>query len=190
MPNHRRQDRELDALYASLPKMECRGFCHDSCGPIDMSVRERARIEERAGAITCANQTCSMLTAERRCAVYELRPMVCRLWGLSKRMSCPYGCEPEGGFLSDREAIRAMLEAERIGGSRGPSELNAQQALERLDTMSDEEVTRIAIATLGAGRATVSGRLATLHRMGMRAVMEEPGVQWSPTSMAYPRRKQ
>jgi hypothetical protein len=43
MPNPRKQDRELDALYAQLPTIKCQGFCHDSCGPIDLSVRERTR---------------------------------------------------------------------------------------------------------------------------------------------------
>ena len=57
-----------------------------------------------------------MLTADRRCAVYEVRPMICRLWGLVERMPCPFGCRPEGGLLSDEEGARLLREANRIGG--------------------------------------------------------------------------
>jgi hypothetical protein len=123
VPNPRRQDRELDALYATLPKLDCQGYCHESCGPIGMSVRERARIVERARKpVTCdAHASCSML-AERRCGVYEIRPMVCRLWGVVRSMPCPYGCRPEGGFLSDADGLRFLSEADRIGGAAGPGE--------------------------------------------------------------------
>jgi hypothetical protein len=119
MPNSRRQDRELDALYATLPKLVCQGYCSASCGPIATSARERARIETTAHRALTAEDpgpTCSMLTADRRCSVYEIRPMICRLWGLVQRMPCPYGCRPEGGLLPDSEGKRLLMEAERIGG--------------------------------------------------------------------------
>lgn len=118
-PNHRRQDRELDALYATLPRLDCQGYCADSCGPIAMSVRERARIVERARKPVTADGcgTCSMLTADRRCGVYDIRPLICRLWGIVERMPCPYGCRPEGGLLPDTEGARLLGEAHRIGGA-------------------------------------------------------------------------
>ena len=123
MPNARKQDRELDALYASLPKLDCQGYCHESCGPIGMSVRERTRILERSGPVRCdKHASCSMLTADRRCGVYEIRPMVCRLWGIVRSMPCPYGCRPEGGFLSDKAGLYFLAEADRIGGNAGPGE--------------------------------------------------------------------
>ena len=40
----------LDALYAELPHLECRGLCWHSCGPIDMSHTERDRIAELLAA--------------------------------------------------------------------------------------------------------------------------------------------
>lgn len=58
-----------------------------------------------------------MLTEEHRCSVYEIRPMICRLWGLVRGMPCPYGCRPEGGLLPDEEGQRLLREAERIGGT-------------------------------------------------------------------------
>src|SRR2546429_6087610 len=42
-----------------------------------------------------------------RCTVYEVRPMICRLWGMVEGMQCPHGCVPEGGHLTeDRKSTR------------------------------------------------------------------------------------
>lgn len=80
-PNPRRLDARLDALYKQVPSIECRGVCDDSCGPIDGSLREVQRIEAASGKTLSCGQgaACSMLTDERRCGVYEVRPMICRL---------------------------------------------------------------------------------------------------------------
>ena len=162
MPNHRRQDRELDALYATLPEMHCQGFCSDACGPIGMSARERARIIERARKpITCgAHATCSMLTEDRRCGVYDIRPMICRLWGLVRSLRCPYGCRPEGGFLADEEGVRMIVEADRIGGSE-LGEAALQRMLATLREIGAAEVARLAWAG-SPFRATLAGREGAL----------------------------
>jgi hypothetical protein len=188
MPNHRRQDRELDALYQTLPHLECQGFCHDSCGPIEMSVREQARIIERARKpITCnKGASCSMLTEDRRCSVYDIRPIICRLWGLVRSMPCPYGCRPEGGLLSDAEGARLIAEADRIGGHPA-GDRTARMIEKMLDVLNDEEIERIASPVMRQGRATVSGRLATLHRTGVRSPIELPGIPVGETGMAYPK---
>jgi hypothetical protein len=193
MPNHRRQDRELDALYATLPKLDCQGYCFDSCGPIETSIRERARIIERARKpLTCnkgADGLCSMLTDDHRCSIYDIRPMICRLWGLIERMPCPYGCRPEGGLLDDREGLKLILEADRIGGKPGAEERLLRLGREMLDAMSEEEMTQLALATIGRGRATVAGRAPTLDRVGHRAPFEQPGMRVGRYGMAYPKRE-
>jgi Fe-S-cluster containining protein len=162
MPNARKQDRQLDALYDSLPAMRCQGHCSDACGPIAMSVRERARIIERARApVTCgAHATCSMLTPERRCSVYDIRPMICRLWGLVRSMKCPYGCRPEGGWLPDSEGIRLLAEADRIGESELGSVV-MEQMLATLREIGAEELARMAWRGKGFG-ATIAGRPGAL----------------------------
>jgi hypothetical protein len=159
MPNHRRQDRELDALYAQLPELKCQGYCHDSCGPIAMSLRERARIIERARRpITCGEYaTCSMLTPERKCGIYDIRPLICRLWGLVKGMPCPYGCRPEGGLIDDAEGVRLLLEADRIGGPEQGERL-LRLARETMESLGEIEMARRAQAILSQSRATVAGR--------------------------------
>lgn len=130
-PNPRRQDEKLDALYAQIPALVCRGLCHDSCGPIEMSVRERERIEREAGKpLTCGMlATCSMLTEDRRCGVYEIRPMICRIWGTTRKMRCHYGCRPER-WLSAEETARLIAEADLIGGDPGGRERRLREVLD------------------------------------------------------------
>lgn len=114
-PNPRRVNARLDALYAELPTIHCQGLCFDSCGPIDMSVRERARIREQAGEVRCEALRCSMLV-NNRCSVYSIRPMICRLWGLIEALPCHHGCRPEGGLLPDEEGMSLLARSMEIGG--------------------------------------------------------------------------
>lgn len=129
MPNPRRQDEKLAALYEQVPKMlDCKGKCADSCGPIECSVRERDKIERASGRklevigaspemahrSDCLN--CSMLTPMGLCSVYEDRPMICRLFGTTEQMRCEHGCVPER-WLSDDECLDLLLESFRIGGA-------------------------------------------------------------------------
>lgn len=173
MPNPRKQDRELDALYATLPTMQCRGYCHDSCGPIDPAVREKARIIERARKpLTCGEYaTCSMLTEERKCSVYDIRPMICRLWGLVRSMPCPYGCRPEGGLLPDEEGIRLIVESERIGGSpKGDRAVRVMTQM--LEVLNKEDLRKRGHVIFARARGTVSGRDGALPP----TIVERPSI--------------
>jgi Fe-S-cluster containining protein len=118
-------DAELRKLYDQIPAIpDCDGRCWTSCGPIDMSDRERQRIRQAGYRITPWQDArawretyyCEALTGDRRCAVYEMRPLVCRLWGAVEGMPCVYGCVPEGGYLSDRDGMRLVAASQRIGG--------------------------------------------------------------------------
>lgn len=62
---------------------------------------------------------CPALTADERCGVYEVRPMVCRLWGAAEPMPCPWGCRPAGGLLPAAESDRLMVQSLVVGGSQG-----------------------------------------------------------------------
>jgi Fe-S-cluster containining protein len=118
-PKARQIDRSLQRIYERLPHLACKGLCTDSCGPIEMSTRERVRIEQKAGRAVeyvPASGACSMLDAHGRCSVYELRPMICRLWGMTEAMRCPHGCVPEGGFVDQRRAKALYDEVDRVGG--------------------------------------------------------------------------
>jgi Fe-S-cluster containining protein len=138
------RDAHLADLYARIPAIpDCDGRCWTSCGPIDMSDRERQRIRAAGVRITPYQEAlagverfhCDALTGDKRCAVYELRPLICRIWGAVEGMPCVYGCVPEGGrWLSDMDAYRMIAEAERIGGGRhgdaGAADIDAAMARE------------------------------------------------------------
>ncbi|MFF0176074.1 hypothetical protein [Micromonospora profundi] len=112
---------ELEQLYAELPQIQCKDFCVESCGPIAMSPLERQRIKERGVEITTLAPTCPALTQIGLCSVYEVRPMICRLWGLVEQMACLWGCRPEGGFLDDLTARRLLRRADVIGAQTNPA---------------------------------------------------------------------
>ncbi|MCH7945730.1 MAG: YkgJ family cysteine cluster protein [Armatimonadetes bacterium] len=120
---------ELDAVYAELPTIDCKGLCQESCGPIvqarSTTAQELLRMQdsggERRGKQRRQPLTCPYLTAEDetgRCSIYESRPGVCRLWGIvdSPLMRCPHGCEATE-ILSDRAGAMVM-----IGVSPAPTE--------------------------------------------------------------------
>lgn len=107
---------QLDELYSQLPQLECRGKCQDACGPIDMSTAERQRIRARGTDIPRLSLTCPALTFLGTCSVYDIRPLICRLWGLVEAMACPHGCRPEGGFLDDTTALEFLARSLEIGG--------------------------------------------------------------------------
>lgn len=116
------QRRQLEELYASLPKIECKGECWDSCGPIAMTPVERGLIDDVAGVQLPLLQTklrCPALGMFGTCTVYEVRPLICRLWGLVPSMRCNFGCMPEGGLMRERDGHLAIARAYEISGDHG-----------------------------------------------------------------------
>ena len=161
-PNPRRVAERLQReVYDRIPDMECKGYCHDGCGPVPVTVLERARLERESGReFTCgAGATCSMLTPDRRCGVYEIRPTLCRLWGTIPSLPCHYGCKPVGGYLSDKEGWELVLRAEQIGGTdRSSEEIVAMIA--RLQSASPEQIRTLARAL--TARPSLERRAAAL----------------------------
>lgn len=130
-------EEELDSLYAQIPPMECKGLCGEAyCGPIGMGETERLRILDRIGhppfskifpilnqpgelaflafsehlsqmgGVACLQ--CPMLD-DGKCRVYDIRPMICRLWGAVDDLQCPHGCRPE--TLLKRTEGKKLLKA-------------------------------------------------------------------------------
>jgi len=114
---------ELDRLYARIPKLECKRLCQQSCGPIVMNRLEWERIKERrkglpmfASAENRQTLTCPYLDETHgSCSVYAARPLICRLWGVVKRMRCPWGCAP-AKWMSDKQARRLLRAVQRLSG--------------------------------------------------------------------------
>lgn len=111
----RRERRNLDALYADLPTLDCQGKCAESCGPIAMSRVEWERIVERVGYEPQAREdlTCPLLDGER-CTVYDIRPTICRLWGMVESMPCSWGCRPTR-VVGHEEGLIVLRRAGEIG---------------------------------------------------------------------------
>lgn len=101
---------------------------------------------------------CSMMD-NGRCAVYDIRPMICRLWGLSEDMPCPYGCVPEGGLLPVEEGYAFLAEAFDIAGWPPGWERFAKQEIR--DLVADPRRRRMFI---NHHRPTVAGRRASLSK--------------------------
>lgn len=114
----------LDALYADIPDVACRGLCQLGCSSVAMTPLEQQRIAERHGmTLPLATappgvpvlhpgqqeaEHCPALADDGRCQVYADRPLVCRMYGAVQGLECPFGCEPEGGLL-DRDRSRRLL---------------------------------------------------------------------------------
>lgn len=119
------QDAALEALYARVPKVDCKGKCTPTCGSITISTRERQRAREAGVTIRSKQEMtarreydCAALV-EGRCTIYSVRPMVCRLWGASEVIPCRFGCRPEPGsqLLGAAETYWLVIAAMQAGGT-------------------------------------------------------------------------
>ena len=105
----------LEALYASLPSIDCQMLCHPACGPIVMSGREHERLVREHGARESgADLVCPYLErASGLCGAYQARPLICRLWGVVETMRCEWGCVPER-YLTQGEAEALLADAQLL----------------------------------------------------------------------------
>ena len=96
---------QLQTLYATLPRLDCKGLCARSCGPILCEIAEAKACGANYGTLRWEGRAVAVFSVDRktrcnllkngRCTAYEHRPAVCRLWGLVETMPCMYGCVPE-----------------------------------------------------------------------------------------------
>lgn len=170
----------LDAIYRQLPTVECTGGCAIACGPIPLTDVEARRLQQathkkpRTIALVpvvdsrgdTRRDRCVYLTEHERCSVHAIRPLICRVFGVVKRMSCMRGCVPSR-WLTDREFLALAQAVERIGGGRllmtAPDELllapgGGFGALDERAGRSDEHVNADAERTRSL-RALHGGRI-------------------------------
>jgi hypothetical protein len=118
---------ELERLYAQVPSVVCQRRCGTGCGPIILTDLEATRLrlathtKPRTLSLRNADpgtMRCVYLAPDqRRCTAYAVRPLICRVWGAVKRLSCPFGCVPDR-WLSDHEFLALAQAVERLGGGR------------------------------------------------------------------------
>ncbi len=104
-----------------IPTIACKGLCHYTCGPVAVTFDELQTMRAAAGVDLPANIVqgycmlepkeealeCRCLTEEKRCSIYEHRPMICRLWGVAEGLECEHGCEATGAV--SREEAKKLL---------------------------------------------------------------------------------
>lgn len=139
----------LDALYAELPPIQCRGLCADSCGRLPLYPVEQERIAREAGVDIPDGRgiptpaVCPALTMLGRCGVHEIRPMICRIWGLVENLPCEWGCVPDGGRLSVADGYEFLARAAEICGETViAARLRAPFATPELAAASSREAIR------------------------------------------------
>jgi len=116
--------RKLEAIYARIPTLDCKGCCHSACTVIGCSQLEDLRIMKETGKdIVCTiediilatqgHMPCIFLDKNKRCEIYPVRPAICRLFGVAEGLECPHGCKPKK-MLIRREAHEILTEIERL----------------------------------------------------------------------------
>ena len=111
---------EIDRLYATLPHIKCQRLCQDACGPILMSKAESERIAERIGRTPkdTKDLSCPMLSLMGSCTIYDIRPAICRIYGLTKSLQCQFGCTPER-WLDEAEARLLLRQIHKLSNTTG-----------------------------------------------------------------------
>jgi Fe-S-cluster containining protein len=125
----------IEKLYAQIPEVNCQGLCTDSCGPIMYSREERRHIVRKVGKKPLPegdDLVCSMLH-DGRCSIYSIRPLICRLWGATEMLKCPFGCRPER-LLTKAEAAGLLRQVCEIGGH---DDHLMRQVFERMKAVMD-----------------------------------------------------
>lgn len=114
----RRVYAQLDALYARLPSIQCRGLCAMACGPIPLTDLEARRLQQTTHQPPrTVHDTRCVYLQNNRCSAYAVRPLICRAYGLLEALSCPHGCVPDR-WLTEREFLQLAVAIEQLGGGR------------------------------------------------------------------------
>jgi len=93
---------DIQKLYLRIPRSNCKDGCFECCTNIVQFAREET---ERAGEYKY-DGLCAFLDGNKKCGVYDNRPLVCRIYGTSEIMLCE-DCVPEK-YL-DEEETRAII---------------------------------------------------------------------------------
>ena len=142
---------QLDALYAQVPSLPCQGHCAQGCGPLGMSTLEHRRIRHASPRRLEGKTVACPLLKEGRCTAYKVRPMVCRLWGVTEAMVCPWGCRP-ARLLTIAEAETLMHAVETVSQQQfpgqGPRTMHPDHLIEQVQARGAQAVAWAVLATM------------------------------------------
>lgn len=121
---------KLKRLYAELPTIDCKGLCWESCGPIAMTGVEHRRMIREGGERYASGpkELCPYLE-EHQCSVYPVRPLICRIWGLTEDMPCEWGCQPSR-VMTAAEGHQFLRRATAISGGANDKRGTAVQHID------------------------------------------------------------
>lgn len=132
-------------IYGQLPaesNIQCKGLCQFACSTIAMTQPEAAYIEEKYALPVLADHPvhgedmCSALDSAGRCAIYDRRPLICRIWGQTPALECPYGCKPKIEIRANR-ILKFLEDLRRIGRRMGlPATLYRSGPLESPESIA------------------------------------------------------
>lgn len=103
--------------YSGIPACHCPTGCAKCCGPILWNEEEdqaiRAYLRKRGGTMPRGHGVyCPFLqVGKHRCSIYPVRPLVCRLYGVTRTLTCEVGHRVER-WLSGAEAAALMQQYE------------------------------------------------------------------------------
>lgn len=108
------RQRALEAIYAELPDVPCKRLCSDSCSFIGTFRVERERYQAAGAAPPLMHEVpCRHLMFNGDCGAHELRPVICRLYGATEDLECPFGCKSERQ-LTKEEAYEIMQRVDAL----------------------------------------------------------------------------
>lgn len=166
-------DDQLDAIYAQVPDVGCKGLCSPACTWIALLEIERDRITRRHGItlqdmqvrqVAPGTVRCHAFDFQtNRCTIYFDRPLICRLWGASEDTPCPHGCKSAtGALLSTPKAFELMTELHRLSGENAWSPETLAYLLE------DELIVKL-ISNIMRGNRDPEDKLRLADLMDQRA---------------------
>lgn len=118
--------KKLDELYKKVPEIACKGLCYQGCTIIPAALIEIKRAKDRLHTnpfhynkekieekIKMGNIPICKALKNKRCSIYTIRPLICRLYGVAENFDCPFGCKPKT-ILTTKEAKKIMQEIETL----------------------------------------------------------------------------
>ncbi len=89
--------KELRRIYSKIPEFKCLDNCGKCCGPIYWSLAEEIVIRDflKKNGIEYRKARsfldyCPYLNENKRCDIYPVRPLICRVYGVLEDLKCPF----------------------------------------------------------------------------------------------------
>ena len=167
---------ELREVWSLIPNIKCEGKCYGACttldftSPIEKKAVRSYRIERRLPYFEfkvlsppspeiAKHQaeghepndgclTCPYLTAQKRCSVYDVRPILCRIYGVSEILRCPFGCQPERVLTVDESSLimgKLWGHGRRFNAVGGKRHYEEEYPMSAKDVGTDGELMRRAV---------------------------------------------